>query len=55
MLIDNKVYEITARFNINININNILNIKLIGIDNITNMSCIFYGCSSLLFLLDISN
>jgi len=55
MLIDNKEYEITEEYNAkNYNNNNILKIKLIGIDNITDMSNMFDGCSSLLSLPDIS-
>ena len=36
------------------NIKDELKIKLRGIDDITNMSCIFYECSSLLSIPDIS-
>ena len=54
MIIGNKEYEITEKYNIkNIN-NDILIIKLKGINNITNMSYMFYGCSSLTSLSDIS-
>ena len=42
MIIDNKGFEITEKYNIE-NYNNIkLKIKLKGIDNITNMSNMFY-------------
>ena len=59
MIIDDKEYEITEKCNIKkCNIenytNNELKIKLKGIDNITNMSYMFDGCSSLLSLPDIS-
>ena len=54
MIIDNKEYEITEYYNVkNIN-NNILKIKLKGIDNVTNMSYMFDGCKSLTNLPDIS-
>ena len=47
-------YLITEKYNI-INYNNKkLKIKLKGINNVTNMSFMFYGCSSLLSLPDIS-
>ena len=35
--------------------NNILEIKLKGIHNVTNMSCLFYECKSIISLPDISN
>ena len=54
MQIDNKEYEITEKYNIKSNNNNILKIKLKGIDNVINMSDMFYKCSSLLSLPDIS-
>jgi len=54
MIIDNKEYEITEKYNIKSNNKNKLKIKLKGLDNITNMSDIFYECSSLLSLPDIS-
>jgi len=50
--IGNKEYEITDKFNIKNYNNNILNIKLKGADNITNMSYMFYGCPSLISLPD---
>ena len=37
MIIDNKEYEITEKYNIKSN-NNILRIKLKGFDKVTNMS-----------------
>ena len=42
MIIDNKEYEIKEKYNIENYNNNELKIKLKGIDNITNMSCMFY-------------
>ena len=54
MIIDNMEYEIKEKYNVKNYNNNILKIKLKGIDNITNMSYMFYGCSSLLSLPDIS-
>ena len=56
MIIDNKKYEIAEYFNIENykNNNNKLKIILKRIDNVTNMSCMFRGCSSLLSLPDIS-
>ena len=53
MVIDNKEYEITekySKFN-----ENILQIKLKGINNVTNMMGLFKECSSLSSLPDISN
>ena len=54
MIIDNKEYEITEKYNIKNYNKNILQIKLKGINNVTNMSDMFYNCSSLLSLPDIS-
>ena len=54
MIIDNKEYEIREKYNIENYNNNELNIKLKGINNITNMSGMFEGCSSLSSLSDIS-
>ena len=56
MIIDNKEYEITEEYNIknNNNNNNKLKIILKGIDNVTDMSYVFDGCSSLSSLPDIS-
>ena len=42
MIIDDKEYEIKEKYNIENYNNNELKIKLKGIDNITNMSCMFY-------------
>ena len=52
MVIDNEEYEIAEKYNIKNN--NKLIIKLKGIDKVTNMMGIFYGCSSLSSLPDIS-
>ena len=54
LIIDNKEYEITERYNFKDNNKTSLKIKLKGINNITNMSDMFYGCSSLSSLPDIS-
>ena len=54
MIIDNEEYEIKEKFNINGYNNNILNIKLKGIDNVTNMCYMFDSCKSLSSLPDIS-
>ena len=54
MIIDNKEYEITDKYNIENYNNNKLYIKLKGIDNVTNMSYMFNKCSSLTSLPDIS-
>ena len=55
MIIDNKEYKITETYNVqNYNNNNILQIKLKGIDNVINMGNMFNGCSSLSSLPDIS-
>ena len=53
MIIDNKEYEIREKYNVKNNNNNILKIKLIGINNIIDMGDMFYKCSSLLSLPDI--
>ena len=56
MIIDNKEYEITKEYNIENykNNNNKLKIILKGIDNVKDMRYMFYGCSSLSSLPDIS-
>ena len=54
MIIDNREYEITERYNIKSKNINKLKIKLEGINNVTNMSYMFSGCSSLSSLPDIS-
>ena len=55
MKICNIEYEITAEYNAENYNNNKLEIKLIGIDNITDASHMFNGCRSLSSLPDISN
>ena len=55
MIINNKEYEITEEYSIKSLNNSVLNIKLKGIDNITDMSYMFSGCSSLLSVSGISN
>ena len=54
IIYENKEYELNEYFNISNNIKDELKIKLRGINNIINMSCIFYECSSLLYIPDIS-
>ena len=55
MIIDNKEYEITEKYNIkNYNNNNKLKIILKGINNVINMSGMLTECKSLLSLPDIS-
>ena len=54
MIIDNKEYEITEKYNIKNNNNNKLKIILKGINNVTNINDMFYNCLSLLSLPDIS-
>ena len=51
--IDNKEHKITEEYNIANYNKNKLEIKLKGINNVTDMSGMFYGCSSLLSLPDI--
>ena len=52
MIIDNNEYELSEIYNAERN--NKLKIKLKIINHITDMSYMFYGCSSLLSLPDIS-
>ena len=54
MIIDDKDYELTNIYKIQRNNNNKLKIKLKGINNITNLSCMFFGCTSLSSLPNIS-
>ena len=54
MIIDNEEYEITEKYNVKSNNNNKLKVKLKGINNVTNISYVFYNCSSLISLPDIS-
>ena len=49
-----KEYKITDRLNIKNEKNKIIEIKLKGIKNVINMECMFWGCTSLLSLPDIS-
>ena len=53
IIYNNNEYELTEYFNINNN-DNILEIKLTNINNITNAYAMFYECSSLISLPDIS-
>ena len=55
MISDNKEYEITEEYNVENYKNNKLKIILKGINNVTDMSFMFDGCSSLSSLPDISN
>ena len=54
MIINNKECEITEKYNTKDCKDNLLAIKLREIDNVTNMSYMFYECSSLSSLPDIS-
>ena len=54
MIIDDKEYGITTRYNVKNYNKNILIIKIKVINNITNISGMFNGCSSLSSLPDIS-
>ena len=54
MIIDKKEYEITEKYNVKNYNNKKLIIKLKGFDNVTNMSYMFYECSTLSSLPDIS-
>ena len=54
MIIDNKGYEITDHYNIKSKNDKKLKIKLKGINNVTDISYMFFGCSSLSSLPDIS-
>ena len=54
MIIDNNEYEIIEKYNIKNYKNNKLEIKLKGINHVTNMSDLFNGCSTLSSLPDIS-
>ena len=54
IIYEDKEYELNEYFNIPNNIKDEIKIKLRGINNIINMSCIFYECSSLLSIPDIS-
>ena len=54
IIIDKKKSEITEKYNIKNNNNNKVKIILKGIDNVTDLSYMFYGCSSLSSLPNIS-
>ena len=54
IIVNNKEYILSEIYNIINNNNNTLKIKLKGINNVVNMSYMFYGCLSLLSLPDIS-
>jgi len=54
MIIENKEYELAEKYNIKGHNNKKLKIKLKGFSNITDMSWMFYECSSLLYFPDIS-
>ena len=54
MIIDNKEYELMSEYNIENYKKNRLEIKLKVINNIIDMSYMFYNCQSLLSLPDIS-
>jgi len=54
MIIHNKEYEINEYYNIKNYSNNKIRVKLKGIHIISNMSNMFFGCSSLISLPDIS-
>ena len=54
MIIDNKECEINEEYNIKTYNNNKFKITLKGINNVTDMSFMFYECSSLSSLPDIS-
>ena len=54
ILYENKEYDLCEYFRVKNHINNILEINLVGIKNITNMGDMFEFCSSLISLSDIS-
>ena len=54
MIIDNEEYDLTEYYNFKNYRYNRLNLKLKGINNVTDMNNMFDGCSSLLSLPDIS-
>ena len=55
IICEDKEFKLMEYFELKNNVNNnILKIKLIGINNVTNMSEMFYKCSSLISLPDIS-
>ena len=54
IIYENKEYELKEYINIKNNKKDKIEIKLKGINNITNMSCIFHKCNSLSSLTDLS-
>ena len=54
ILYENQEYELQEYFNITNNLNPKLEIKLKGINNIKNMSCLFHECNSLSTLTNLS-
>ena len=55
IIYDDEYYELTKYLKLkNIGSSQILEIKLIGINNVINASCMFWGCTSLISLPDIS-
>jgi len=54
MVIDNKEYKLEDKFNIENYNNNILKIKLKGINKVRSLGFLFDGCTSLISLPDIS-
>ena len=55
IIFEDKEFELTSYFKLKNNVNNnILKIILIGINNVTDMSKMFFDCSSLISLPDIS-
>ena len=54
LIYEGNEYELSTKLNIENSINKIIEVKLKEIKNVTNMESMFYGCSSLLSLPDIS-
>ena len=54
LIIDGKEQDLIGIYKLSNNNKDILKVKLKGITNVTDMSCMFYGCSSLTSLPDIS-
>ena len=54
MIIDNNKYELTEEYDVKNYKKNKLEIKLKGINKVTAMNSMFYECSSLISLTDIS-
>ena len=55
LIYEDKEYELQETFNVNNNNKQILEIKLTGINKITDMSCMFEKCNSLISSSEISN